>query len=230
MRLTINALSAIMLAITLCMPAAAADYKVVIDAGHGGVDQGVQLSRSVYEKDVTLAIAAKIQFLLASNGQISAVLTRANDLDISLDDRKNIARSANADLFISLHINAGFGMKASGYEIYFTGFQSEAGKESDAKDVVDAMLGTSYVNNSIRFANIVDRELGKVFRREGRGLRSAPVAVLGNLPMPGVLIELGFASNVKNRDLLLDEVVQQKTAEVIVESVREYFSLSGPVS
>ena len=95
--------------------AAAAKHMLVIDTGHGGSDTVVKLSKSVYEKDVTLAIAKLVRENLSGANDIDVRLTRLDDRDVSPANRKKIAGKSDADLFISLHVNAGFGLKAKGY-------------------------------------------------------------------------------------------------------------------
>lgn len=207
-------------------PCEAAKFTVVIDAGHGGNDKGVQLSRSVNEKDVTLAVAKSVERILSQNEAIAVVLTRRDDKTLSLDARKDAIRSAEADLLVSLHVNAAFGTKASGYEIYVPASKAPSQKETDPGTVIDELLEITFLNNSIRFSNIADRELGRVFPREGRGLRPAPVAILNNISMAGVLIELGFATNLKSRDGLLERHIQEDAAKMIAESIRLYFGVS----
>ncbi|MDD5476290.1 MAG: N-acetylmuramoyl-L-alanine amidase [Syntrophales bacterium] len=206
-------------------PAVAAEFKVVIDAGHGGEDPGVQLSRTVNEKDVTLAVAKMTGEILSRNKAIEVVLTRSEDKALSLDSRKEVIQSAEADLLVSIQVNAGFGTRASGYEVYFPSYAVPRNRENDHRKVIDEMIDMTNVNNSIRFSNIVDRELGRVFPREGRGVRSAPLAILDGISMPGVLIELGFATNIKNRDALLQKHTQEDIAKMIAESIRLYFGV-----
>ncbi|MCK9229256.1 MAG: N-acetylmuramoyl-L-alanine amidase [Syntrophales bacterium] len=221
----------ILVLMTACLPALvpssaeAAKFTVVIDAGHGGDDRGVQLSRSAVEKDVTLAIAKSVKAIMSPNDAIAVMLTRPDDRNLSLNARKDAIRSADADLLISLHVNAGFSTRASGYEIYVPASKSYPRKEPDPGKVIDEMLEITFLNNSIRFSNILDRELGRVFPREGRGVRPAPVAILNNISMAGVLIELGFSTNFKNRDGLLENHIQEDAAKMIAESIRLYFGV-----
>lgn len=209
----------------MAQPVPAAGNRVVIDPGHGGGDRGVQLSRNVFEKDVTLAIARQIEAQLAADQAITVVLTRSNDQALSLDARRNAIRMSNADLLLSLHVNAGFGMRASGYEIYVATPGTLLRQGEGRQAVIDDMLRTTYLNNSIRFSNIADAELARLFPRDGRGLRFAPLAIMQDLPLSGVLIELGFASNVRNRDQLLETKTQEAIAERLAESIRQYFGV-----
>ena len=205
----------------------AAEYCVMIDPGHGGQEQGIELSRSVTEAAVVLSIGKRIEEILSPKKAIKVVLTRSDDRSVAVKDRKKAAQSAKADLYVSLHVNAGFGTKSLGYEVYFRGFDSTKSEKHTSKNVVNDMIETRCLNDSIRFSNIVQRELGKVFVRQGRGLRGAPVAVLQDIEMPAVLIELGFATNVKNRTMLLEKDTQKNIAKAISKSIEEYFSSAG---
>src|SRR5512136_346654 len=89
-------------------------YVVVIDPAHGGKDEGVPLSRKVSEKDITLAIATLIKRNLEDSKTLVVRFTRMGDTDMPLADRVGTAIKANADLFISLHVNAGFEKDSAG--------------------------------------------------------------------------------------------------------------------
>ena len=104
-------------------------YVVVIDPAHGGKDEGVQLSRNVSEKDITLAVATLIKRNLEDSKNLVVRFTRMGDTDVPLADRVGAAIKANADLFISLHVNAGFEKESTGYELYFPGFKGQEGVE-----------------------------------------------------------------------------------------------------
>jgi N-acetylmuramoyl-L-alanine amidase len=209
------------------LSAAAAGHMVVIDPGHGGSDMGVTLSRSVHEKDVTLAIARLVKKSLSGAQDIDIRLTRLDEREVSIADRQKTVEKLNAELFISLQINAGFGQNAEGYEIYSSIFTVPSAKESNSKEIVDNMEQTGYLNDSVRFGQIVQKNIGKVFPRKGRGLRNAPILILQSLKTPAVLLEIGFATNLKEKKLLKDEKIQQDVADAITKSIQEYFSTGG---
>ena len=79
---------------------------VVIDAGHGGVDPGTIGPAGTYEKDVTIAMARQVKARMEATGRYKVVLTRDADIFVPLRDRVAIARSAGAEMFISLHADA----------------------------------------------------------------------------------------------------------------------------
>ncbi len=201
-------------------------YVVVIDPAHGGKDEGVQLSRKVSEKDITLAVATLIKRNLEDSKTLTVRFTRMGDTDVPLADRVGAAIKANADLFISLHVNAGFEKESAGYELYFPGFKGQEGSKGAPKGesaaIVRDMVRTNYLNESVRFAQILQRKLDSVFPRMDRGLRDAPVLILQNLNIPAVVLEIGFATNPNDRKKLQDESIQAAVAKAVAEGVRDY--------
>lgn len=201
-------------------------FVVVIDPAHGGKDEGVQLSRKVLEKDITLAIATLIKRNLEDSKTLTVKFTRMGDTDVPLADRVGAAIKANADLFISLHVNAGFEKESAGYELYFPGFKVQEGSQgapkAESATIVRDMVRTKHLNESVRFAQILQRKLDPVFPRMDRGLRDAPVLILQNLNIPAVVLEIGFATNPNDRKKLQDESVQAAVAKAVAEGVRDY--------
>jgi N-acetylmuramoyl-L-alanine amidase len=203
-------------------------YEVVVDPAHGGSDSGVALSRSVNEKGVTLAIAKMIKQNLDKTENIKVKLTRSTDTDVTIIDRKKMVDKSKTDLFVSIHINAGFGNKSTGYEIYYSSSKRDVSSEKgESKEIVENMIESRYINDSILFAQLAQRNIEKVFPREGRGIRSAPMLVLDDLSVPAVQIELGFATNIKTKKKLDDEEIQKSIADGLSKSIKEFFSSSG---
>jgi N-acetylmuramoyl-L-alanine amidase len=213
------------------LPVAAKDptgkFVVIIDPAHGGKDEGVKLSRNVSEKEISLAVAALIKRNLEDSKNLVVRFTRSGDTDVALADRVGAAIKANADLLISLHINAGFEKNAAGYELYFPGFIGQEGSKGaskgDSAAIVRDMVRTKYLNESVRFAQILQRTLDPVFPRMDRGLRDAPLLILQNLNIPAVVLEIGFTTNASDRKKLQEESIQAAVAKAIAESVREFF-------
>ena len=206
---------------------AAAKYVVVIDPGHGGSDMGVKLSKNIYEKDVTLAIAKLVRKNLSGANGIDVKLTRSDDKNVSPANRRKLAGKSDANLFISLHVNAGFGLKARGYEIYYPAASVPSVKKSNSGEILKDMKQTRRLNSCVRFAQIVQKNMGKVFPREGRGLINAPVLVLQSMTAPAILLEMGFATNLENKKKLKDKKVQQAVADALSKSIKKYFSTDG---
>jgi len=206
---------------------AAAKYVVVIDPGHGGSDMGVKLSKNIYEKDVTLAIAKLVRKNLSGANGIEVRLTRSDDKNVSPANRRKLAGKSDANLFISLHVNAGFGLKARGYEIYYPSASVPSVKKSNSGEILKDMNQTRRLNSCVRLAQIIQKNMGKVFPREGRGLINAPVLVLQSMTAPAVLLEMGFATNLENKKKLRDKKIQQSVADALSKSIKKYFSTDG---
>ncbi len=201
-------------------------YVVLIDPAHGGKDDGVRLSTGVFEKDATLSIARLIEKEFEGSKKIRVRLSRMGDVDVPRSDRVREAIKAEADLFLSLHVNAGFDRESSGFEVYFQGFGASAsakGDKSASSEIVKDMVRTKHLNESVRFAKILQAHLEKVFPRMDRGLREGPVLVLQGLNIPAIVLEVGFATNPKDRKKLTDEGMQRFVSHALAESIKEFF-------
>jgi N-acetylmuramoyl-L-alanine amidase len=85
------------------------------------------------------------------------------------------------------------------------------------------MVKNKSLNDSVRFAQILQRNMEKVFPRKGRGLREAPMPILNELTLAAVVLEMGFATNVDDKKKVIDEKTQQAIVEVLSKSIREFF-------
>ncbi len=201
---------------------AAGNLLLLIDPAHGGSDPGIRISGNVDEKDITLAVARMVQRELASTQQVRVLLTRDGDRTLSLREREQAVRNAVPNLFISLHTNAGFGKKASGFEIYFPGFKGQPpGEKGESSAIVKDMERNKFLNDGVHFSYILQKNLEQIFPRKGRGLREAPSPILEGIARPALVVELGFASNPEDRDKLMDQGVQLSIARAISRSVKE---------
>jgi len=206
---------------------AAGKYVVIIDPAHGGKDEGVKLSGNVSEKDITLALATLIKRYLEDSKNLAVRFTRMGDTDVALADRVGASIKANADLLISLHVNAGFEKDSAGYELYFPGFKGQDGAKGatkgDSAAIVRDMVRTKNLNESVRFAQILQKRLEPIFPRMDRGLRDAPLMILQNLSIPAIDLEIGFSTNPGDRKKIQEESIQAAVAKAVAESVKEFF-------
>jgi len=193
---------------------------VVIDPGHGGSDTGVKFGDKIHEKDVNLRIALALQRELQQAGYSRIVLTRSGDRDVSLKERSQIIRSSEPLLVIGLHVNAGFGNKARGYEVYFPGFKAAKEGRNDSSAIISDMTKNKHLNDSVRLAQHIQKHLGEIFPKENRGLRDAPLPLTAGVNVPAVIIEIGFLTNKENRQKLADEKGQQEIARAIARGVK----------
>ncbi len=220
---------------------------VVIDAGHGGKDVGC-LGSVGKEKDVALSISLKLGSYLEQNfPHLKVVYTRKTDVFIELFERAKIANRNKADLFICIHANAG-GSAAFGTETYVMGnAKSEtnlkAAQRENASILLEENYETKYDNfdpnsaesyialtlmqsafqeQSIEFADKVQRQFRERVGRKDRGVKQAPFLVLHQTTMPSVLIETGFLTNASEEKFLTSDVGQDYLASAIYRAFKEY--------
>lgn len=194
---------------------------VVIDAAHGGSDLGTKISDKVPEKDITLKLALLLQKELGKDGQIQVVLSRDKDGDLSIAERLKKIDGARPQAMVSLHVNAGFNKKAKGFELYFPGFKgAKAGKDESAAIISD-MKKNKHLNDSVRLARTIQKQLEIVFPKENRGLREAPLQLLEGISVPAVVVEIGFAGNAENSKKINDEKYQQDIARALAKGIRD---------
>ncbi len=196
-------------------------FVVLLDPAHGGEDTGVAHD-SLREKDLTLKLALLIREEARKAPGLQIILTRLTDKNLSTAERKRAAGAAKADCLVSLHVNAGFGNKASGYEIYFPGFDTMTRGNGDSKAIITDMVQNKSLNNSVLFSHHLQAALETVFPRKGRGLRNAPCPLLTDLEIPGLVLEIGFVTNADDRKLVTDEDKQQTIARAVARGLREY--------
>ena len=215
---------------------------VVLDPGHGGGDTGTVGPHGVMEKEVTLAVARRLQRYLEARLGVKVFLTRQGDQDVDLDQRTAIANGYNADLFISIHANSALRGRAKGAETYYMStdwideesrrhlkraepgaFSRQTGGGDDVLQLILWDLAqTAYLEESGRFAKIIQSTLNSALGISNRGVKQAPFRVLMGARMPAVLIEVGFLDNPDEEKLLKNPVYQDKLARAIYQSVERY--------
>ena len=198
---------------------------VLVDPAHGGDDLGV-VADKLREKDLTLRLALLIQEEAQKSDDPQVRLTRTADRTMTTRERIVAAGNAKPDCLISLHINAGFGKQAAGYEVYFPGFSQGGSREGGSSPVLKDMARNRVLNDAVKLAQQVQSGLETVFPRKGRGLREAPNAFLDGVSIPGLAVELGFATNPEERSRLTDEAAQRAVARALLKGIREYFRSS----
>jgi N-acetylmuramoyl-L-alanine amidase len=214
---------------------------IVIDAGHGGKDPG-SLGASVYEKDVTLAAAKALKARLEKSGRFQVVMTRETDTFIPLEARVQIARRADADLFISMHADSGPDVATRGASVYTL---SEKGTERVArvleKDdwlmkaslpgrdraVSQILLDLSQratKNRSAAFAQLLLERVGEETTLLRRSHRDAGFIVLLAPDVPAVLLEMGFITNVDDERLLSNAASRARVVNAVGDAIESYFA------
>lgn len=200
--------------------------RVVIDPGHGGIDPGAQ-SGDTTEKDLMLQFAVELKETLLRDGNFEVILTRSEDVFISLERRVAIAHQAEADLFISLHADALSEARTSGASVYT--LSDSASDEASAAlaerhDRADILSGVDLSGQDDVVAGVLmdmarmetqpraeglARAIVAKFREHGlpllaKPLRHAGFSVLKSPDIPSVLLEVGFLSSPRDTASLLD--------------------------
>ena len=196
---------------------------VVVDAGHGGRDVGTRgAGAHELEKHYTLDWALRLERLLSANGW-NVILTRSNDVDVSLSDRVALADRVKADLFLSLHFNSGNqNRELSGLETFCltpTGMPSDLRREYD-DDPREAHPNNLFDEQNLQLATRLHRSLLQASGAIDRGIRHARfMAVLRGQRRPSVLIEGGYLSNPAEAKKIASPEYRQLLAEGIARAL-----------
>lgn len=175
-------------------------FVLVIDAGHGGNDQGAAGRRSL-EKDINLKVARRVCKRIRKKCRgVEVIQTRPDDKFVTLEDRADMANYFGADLFISIHSNSARGW-AEGTETFI--HPSARGSRSE------------------RMARLIEQEYMKEGRKS-RGVKTANFAVLRGTRMPAVLTELGFISNRSEERFMKSRKGQKRLARSISNAFIRY--------
>lgn len=209
----------------LDLSAAERKHLVVIDPAHGGQDTGVIITDKIGEKDITLAVALALKKEMAKEGNFEIILTRDSDKTDSFEDRRKNISKIKPDVFLSLHVNAGFGKGATGFEIYYPGLKSIPDSQKQVKDGRKNAI-SKYLNDSVRLAQIIQKNLDTLFPRKGRGLREADTPILEGINAPAAVVEIGFATNPEERKKLLSANTQTEIAKTLLKSIKLFFQVT----
>ncbi len=225
--------------------------KIVIDPGHGGKDSGTMGTKRYkqYEKHIALAISLKLgNYIAKSYPEIELVYTRKTDVFLELKERTELANQLDADLFISIHCDGFTNPNASGASVFVMGMSklkanmdvamrenSVIYMEDNYKEkyegfdpqsaesyIVFSLMQNTYLDQSISFAENVEKEFAIRAKRKSRGVKQAPFYVISRVNMPSVLIECGFLTNPKEEDYLNTTIGQDYIASAIFRAFRSY--------
>ena len=191
---------------------------IVIDAGHGGRDDGAS-GKYNKEKNIVLSLARKLRWLLRKNGY-TVLMTRDSDVKIPLEKRPAFSNAHKGDLFISLHCNSA-GSKVKGIETYVL-TPSGCASTRDVNPSTKSYPGNNNDKNNSRFGFEVHRSLIYKTKNTDRGLRHARFSVLRTIDVPALLIEAGYLSNSDEERKLSSDSYQNTIVSAIYEGIVRY--------
>lgn len=174
---------------------------IVIDPGHGGVDMGATGRQGTREKDINFDVSMRVKEKLEDAGS-RVVMTRNDDIFISLYERSYIANSLYADLFVSIHTNFHPKSEVKGMEVYY--YQGRSDSALLAKSIIGKMIEKTQMNSL--------------------GVKTNDFVVIREAQMPSALVELGFLSNYDEENMIRSEPFREKAAEGIFQGIIEYYN------
>ena len=212
-------------------------YTIVVDAGHGGHDSGAR-GNGYNEKDIALQVATRLANNLRRDYNV--IMTRDSDFFVPLDTRAKIGNDANADFFISIHLNSSSSSSANGTEVFYFSKKDQgsyAAQVAKFENRVDGSYGdvpfSDFILNDIFYRKnqktsqaIAESVLDGLINLTGlrrRGVFGANFAVLRGSNSPSILVELGFMNNYSDLSHYLTPEGQERAASTIGDSIRKFF-------
>jgi len=212
-------------------------YTIVVDPGHGGHDSGAR-GNGYNEKDIALQVATRLANNLRQDYNV--IMTRDSDFFVPLDTRAKIGNDANADFFISIHLNSSSSSSANGTEVFYFSKKDQgsyATQVAKFENKVDGSYGdvpfSDFILNDIFYRKnqktsqaIAESVLNNLINTTGlrrRGVFGANFAVLRGSNSPSILVELGFMNNYSDLSQYLTPDGQERAANAIGSAIRSYF-------
>ena len=224
---------------------------IAIDPGHGGQDPGAVGLNGNREKDVTLAISRELARQINATPGLKAFLTRDADMFLPLGNRARLARSAKADMFISIHADAAENRNARGSSVYVLSLKGASSQRArwlaDKENRADLIGGARYKqadtmltsvlldltqSGHMRASEDAGTEILSGLKRIGNHhkphIERANFAVLRTSDMPSMLVETAFISNPDEEARLIDPAFQKQLARAVLDGVDTYFKRQPP--
>lgn len=233
-------------------PSVAAGSKpvVVIDPGHGGIDVGAIAKGRAPEKEIVFEFARALEKVLTESGRYQVVMTRSEDVFVPLGQRVQIARAANAQLFLSIHadtLSEGGVSGATVYTVSDKASDAHAARLAEKENFADKVAGFDGAEEAggvsdilfdlarretRAYSHVFARTLVSVWKQAARlnknPVRSAGFTVLKAPDVPSALLELGYLSSEKDSALLSDPEWRAKTARAVANSIDQFFAMRAP--
>jgi N-acetylmuramoyl-L-alanine amidase len=205
---------------------------IVLDPGHGGLDNGARGPENVTEKNIVMALARAMTERLKASYRI--ILTRKDDYQVSVFSRTAIANHHQADLFVSIHTGASYRSNPRGVSVfYYEGIDGQSVKSRLQNDLrvetsqtiqIWEQQRSHHSSKSRYFVDLLKKRLSNKIQDLKFYSGSAPLVVLAGARMPAVLIEIGHITNPMDAKALNDESMRTVLAEAICDAIDDFFS------
>ncbi|MBF0472547.1 MAG: N-acetylmuramoyl-L-alanine amidase [Nitrospirae bacterium] len=223
---------------------------IVLDPGHGGNDPGAISSSGIQEKDLTLDISMRAARILKEKYNETVYLTRYNDVYIPLDKRTEIANNKNADVFVSIHINASSRTSLKGLETFLLSWSDDrealsvASREnqisitkmkqasSDLGIILSSLAREGKRDESLKLTHLIHSAMlakvrGNYSSVQDLGVRKALFYVLVGASMPSALVEAGYITNPQEEKRLRSKTYREDIAESVARGIYKYVTTLG---
>ena len=221
---------------------------IVLDPGHGGIDNGTRAASGEQEKSIVLEFSLLLRDHIEKSGKYRVVMTRTDDTFVPLAERVSMARSRQAGLFVSIHADAlargdGDAQGATIYTLSERASDAAAARLAESENGADAIAGLDLSAEpddvadilfdlarretktfSVQFARGLVTEMRNATRMHKDPMRSAGFRVLKAPDVPSVLVELGYVSNRGDLKSLTSEAWRNRTAASIAKAIDTYFA------
>ncbi len=227
-------------------------FTIVLDAGHGGKDNGAESNYSdlgtLREKDITLEVTMLVGKMLEKDKDNQVIYTRKTDIYSSLGERTDLANKSKADLFISIHCNSASNSSAYGTETFVQGPNQNSTNLEVAKreneviffDENDRVRFSNYqpssseslialklqqqkyLEKSLTMGSLLENNFVNKLKIFSRGVKQKDLHVLRMNAMPSVLVEIGFISNYEDAHRIGSPSGQKDVAENIYNAILDY--------
>ncbi len=219
--------------------------KIMLDAGHGGIDAGAVCDH-LKESHIALKITKKLGAFLEKDKDFKVLYTRKEDHFVDLDKRVLMSEKKGADIFLSIHINSSPDSRARGKEIYFQNLlppdeeslylaklendgkahnNDEDDSASDLQLILQDLKKNHKVLMSSQLSEAIHRNWGVRGIQRQRPIRQAPFRVVSKTKIPSVLVEVGYLTNSKEAEKLNDDNYQARVASGLYMGLKEFKEL-----
>ena len=221
---------------------------IVIDPGHGGIDNGTRAASGEMEKTIVLEFGLMLRDKIEKIGKYRAAMTRTEDNFVPLGNRVALARAREASLFISIHADAlargeGDAQGATIYTLSERPSDARAARLAENENRADVIAGLDLSSEpkdvagilidlarretktfSVQFAQALANSFKASTRLHQNPLKSASFVVLKAPDVPSVLVELGFVSNKTDLKSLVSQEWRERAADSVVQAIESYFT------